>query len=401
MDIKTLKKIMKYTPVNQAIALEGKHGIGKSDIVKQILLEMGYTVICLFVGQMADAGDAIGLPDKIDATFLIKDKATGKIREEIGRITKFAPPAWWPRDPNAKVAIFLDEANRGKPELNQCLMDMLLNRTLNGNPLPDQTRIIGAWNPIDDGFYQVEEPDPAWLDRWNVYTLDPTPEEWADWAYRAGVSTLVIGFIMENREFLDPYNVSSKEILKKYKAGSVLPSRRSWDRVSQIMNDAVKANDQFWVESDSGAGLLKEMTAGIVGVHAASAFCNYVRTKGRGIHIGVMMTDWKSEFATQIKKLNVQEQLQMNNQLEFFIIENEKLMASQKPLLEKYSYSIEKYLNCLNEEIMAQFINKMKDAHENGKTWPGMILSANEKIVNKYISVLNGEDETQKNQKAW
>jgi len=55
----------------------------------------------------------------------------------------------------------------------------------------------------------------------------------------------------------------------------------------------------------------------------------------------------------------------------------------------------------LNEEIMASFINKMKDAHENEKTWPGMILSANEKIVNKYITVLNGEEETNKGQQAW
>ena len=401
MDIKTIKRVIKYTPVNQAIALEGKHGIGKSDIIKQILAEMGYSVICLFVGQMADAGDAIGLPDKIEATFTVRDPKTGVIRTETGRITKFAPPAWWPRDPDAKVAIFLDEANRGKPELNQCLMDMLLNRELNGNALPDACRIFGAWNPIDDGFYQVEEPDPAWLDRWNVYTLDPTPEEWSDWAWKAGVNNLVIGFIMENREFLDPYISSSKEILKKYKAGSVLPSRRSWHRVSQILNDARDANDQFWVDSDSGLGLLKEIVSGIVGVHAASAFGNYVRTKGRGITIGVMMTDWKSEYEKIIKRMSVQEQLQMNNQLEFFIVENEKDMTAHKNLLDKYSHSIQKYLECINDEIMAAFINRMKDAHENSKTWPGLVLSANEKIVGKYLAVLNGEDEKEKGQKAW
>ena len=404
MDIRTLKKIIKYTPVNQAIGLEGKHGIGKSDIVKQILAEMGYSVICLFVGQMADAGDAIGLPDKIDAEFVVKDPKTGVVSTQVGRITKFAPPAWWPRDPNAKVAIFLDEANRGKPELNQCLMDMLLNRQLNGNALPDACRIFGAWNPIDDGFYQVEEPDPAWLDRWNVYTLDPSVEEWMDWAWKAGVNNNVIGFISENRELLDPYVSSSKEILKKYKAGSVLPSRRSWHRVSQIMNDAIKANDQFWVDSDNGLGLLKEMVAGVVGVHAASAFGNYVRTKGRGITIGVMMTDWKSEYEKTIKRMSVQEQLQMNNQLEFFIVENEKLMKDQKQLLDKYAFSMQKYLECINEEIMAAFINKMKDAHEDNKTWPGLILGANEKIVNKYLAVLNGEDDKKdkkNNNKAW
>lgn len=400
MDIKTLKKIIKLTPTDQAIGIEGKHGIGKSEIIAQILLEDGYKLITLFVGQMADAGDAIGLPDKIEATFRIRQE-DGTITEEVGKITKFAPPAWWPRDPTEKIAILFDEANRGKPEINQCMMDMLLNQRLNGNKLPDGARIFGAWNPIDDGFYQVEEPDPAWLDRWNVYTLDPTPEEWSDWAWKAQVNNFVIGFIMENREFLDPYLTSSKEILKKYKAGSVLPSRRSWKRVSDVMVKAIKADDQFWLTSDNGLALLKELVAGQVGIHAASAFGNYVRTKGRGLHIGVMMTDWKAEYATKLKAMSVQEQLQMNNQLEFFIVENEKVMTTSPKLLGDYSHNIQKYLECINEEIMAQFINTMKNAHEAGKSWPGVILSSNEKIVNKYLAVLNGEEDDKKQQKAW
>jgi len=396
MDIKTFRKIVKYTPIEQAIGIEGKHGIGKSDIVKQILQEEGYRVICMFVGQMADAGDIIGLPNKISAKFV---DASGAEYESM--ITEFCPPKWWPRNNNEKVAIFLDEANRGKPEIAQCLMDMLLNRSLNGNDLPPLTRIFGAWNPIDDGFYQVEEPDPAWLDRWNVYTLDPTPEEWSDWAWKAQVNNFVIGFIMENREFLDPYMTSSKEILKKYKAGSVLPSRRSWKRVSDVMNKAIKSDDQFWLSSDIGLALLKELVAGQVGIHAASAFGNYVRTKGRGLHIGVMMTDWKAEYATKLKAMSVQEQLQMNNQLEFFIVENEKVMTASPKLLGDYSHNIQKYLECINEEIMAQFINTMKNAHEAGKSWPGVILSSNEKIVNKYLAVLNGSEEEEKQSKSW
>ena len=142
------------------------------------------------------------------------------------------------------------------------------------------------------------------------------------------------------------------------------------------------------------------MVAGVVGVHAASAFGNYVRAKGRGITIGVMMTDWKAEYEKTIKRMSVQEQLQMNNQLEFFIVENEKLMKDQKQLLDKYTFSMQKYLECINEEIMAAFINKMKDAHAANKTWPGMILAANDKIVNKYLAVLTGEEE-KNNNKAW
>ena len=42
--------------------LTGKHGIGKSQILKQFFEERGQKVVILFLGQMSDPGDLIGLP---------------------------------------------------------------------------------------------------------------------------------------------------------------------------------------------------------------------------------------------------------------------------------------------------------------------------------------------------
>ena len=77
-----LKTILETTPSTQNILLVGKHGIGKSEIITRHFEDQGIPVIALFLGQMSDPGDLIGLPNK--------DEKTGK--------TEFMPPYWFPMD---------------------------------------------------------------------------------------------------------------------------------------------------------------------------------------------------------------------------------------------------------------------------------------------------------------
>ena len=94
MNIKELKFLFEVTPPDQAIMLEAIHGIGKSEFIKSYWESRGYKVIILFCSQMADAGDLIGLPDRIDVNGI--------------KTTIFCQPYWWPKV-NEKVVIFLDE----------------------------------------------------------------------------------------------------------------------------------------------------------------------------------------------------------------------------------------------------------------------------------------------------
>ena len=80
INIKELKDILDTTPPNHNIMLSGRHGIGKSRIITDFFTEKGQTVVTLFLGQMSDPGDLIGLPSK--------DEQTGK--------TVFMPPYWFP-----------------------------------------------------------------------------------------------------------------------------------------------------------------------------------------------------------------------------------------------------------------------------------------------------------------
>ena len=107
IDGNLLLEILEETPATQNIMLMGKHGIGKSQILEKFYSEKGYKVVTLFLGQMSDPGDLIGIPHK---------------NEETGH-TDFMPPYWFPID-DTPVVLFLDELNRARPEVLQTTMDL-------------------------------------------------------------------------------------------------------------------------------------------------------------------------------------------------------------------------------------------------------------------------------------
>ena len=110
-----LYQVLDAMPASHNIMLVGKHGIGKSEILTEYFRRKGIKVVALFLGQMSDPGDLIGLPSK---------------NEETGK-TEFMPPWWFPVD-GEPVVLFLDELNRARPEILQTIMDLALNRKLAG-----------------------------------------------------------------------------------------------------------------------------------------------------------------------------------------------------------------------------------------------------------------------------
>src|SRR6202044_3999210 len=130
----------------------------------------------LFLGQMSDPGDLIGLP--------ARDDVTGH--------TRFMPPYWWPLE-GQPVALFLAELNRARPEIIQCVHDLALNRTLAGRRLPEGSAVVSAINAGEE--YQVTDLDPALASRFNIYELAPEVDEWIAWARQSGVDRRVVAFI--------------------------------------------------------------------------------------------------------------------------------------------------------------------------------------------------------------
>jgi hypothetical protein len=109
--------------------------------------------------------------------------------------------------------------------------------------------------------------DPAELDRWTVFDIDPTVEDWLSWASDAGISPEIWNFINQNRTHL--------EHTDDYEPNKVYPSRRSWERLDQCLTQA------GLLEEASPA--LYTLTSAFVGFEAAVAFNDYVQNYDRQV----------------------------------------------------------------------------------------------------------------------
>ena len=192
--INTIKllKILDVTPPEQNIMLCGKHGIGKSQIITEYFNKKKIKVVTLFLGQMSDPGDLIGLP---------------KFNEQTG-LTDFMPPYWFPTDDNP-IVLFLDELNRARPEILQVIMDLALNKKLAGKSLPPGSRIISAVNNGDE--YELTDLDPALISRFNIYEFCPEVKEWTSWAEKNNIDARIIRYIKSNPKMLDSTNGTTND----------------------------------------------------------------------------------------------------------------------------------------------------------------------------------------------
>lgn len=237
-----LLKILAETPASQNLMLVGRHGIGKSEILTRYFQQLGIKVNTLFLGQMSDPGDLIGLPRL--------DEATGK--------TVFMPPYWFPTD-GKPIVLFLDELNRARPEVLQTIMDLALNRKLAGRALPDDSRLIAAVNEGEE--YQLTDLDPALVSRFNIYSFRPTTQEWLLWASENKLDHRVIDFIRSNPKFLDGDRPADGEDRGLEKS----PDRRAWKKVSDCIQNQPELQEIY-----------KKMIAGIVGPIATQAFFTFL-----------------------------------------------------------------------------------------------------------------------------
>ena len=250
VDFATFSQIVNHvTAVRKPVLLRGRHGIGKSTVVYQFADKNNLEVVERRASQMTE-GDLVGLPT-------IEDKST-----------TFNPPDWFKAACDRPVVLFLDEVDRATLEVRQGIFELTDSRKLNGHNLHPDTLVFAAVNGGEHGSqYQVGEMDPAELDRWTVFDIDPTVEDWLSWASDAGISPEIWNFINQNRTHL--------EHTDDYEPNKVYPSRRSWERLDQCLTQA------GLLEEASPA--LYTLTSAFVGFEAAVAFNDYVQNYDRQV----------------------------------------------------------------------------------------------------------------------
>ena len=143
------------------------------------------------------------------------------------------------------------------------------SRKLAGHHLHPETVIFAAVNGGEHGEqYQVGEMDPAELDRWTVFDVEPSIEDWLTWA-KDNVDGMVWDFINNNRNHL--------EHTGDFEPNKVYPSRRSWERVNECLATAGLLGES--------SPTLFNLAAAFVGFEAAVSFNDFVQNYERQVTV--------------------------------------------------------------------------------------------------------------------
>lgn len=259
ISIGTFMKVALLLPATTSIMLRGDHGIGKSQIVRQVaakvaekrgILPQDFEFIDRRLSQMSE-GDMIGLPST------------------DGNVTRFNPPDWFMRACLKPCCLFLDELNRATGEVMQAAFQIVLDRELNGHKLHPDTLVFTAINTA--ATYNVNEVDPALLDRFWVADLKPTVQDWIDWARDNSMGKphgnncleIITDFIESAKTFLDTPKDSDPT--------RVTESRRSWERTGDSLYEA-------GMHESPDNPLFFAMVNGYVGSEAAIKFTDFARS---------------------------------------------------------------------------------------------------------------------------
>jgi MoxR-like ATPases len=224
--IDTLKSVDLVLSTGDVPLIVGESGIGKTALAKEIAKENNWSLIVIN-GNLLKEGEIGGLPT-IDSYAKVNDngdkvekKTTvyavhNKLREIDEEICK-----------GKTVLLFIDEINRCEHTVQQELMNIILNREINGYSLHEDVKILAAMNPSSkygsDFDYQVVDMDAAQENRFVWLYMEPDYVQWLDWAIDAGIEQKVIEFISTFPEYLHKINEDD-----------LRATPRSYERISSI-----------------------------------------------------------------------------------------------------------------------------------------------------------------------
>ena len=264
IDFRTFNSII--NPILSAkypVLIRGRHGIGKSELVYQTAKDLGLPVVERRASQMTE-GDLLGLP-----------------KVEKG-VTKWLAPEWLHTACTKPVVLFLDEVDRATMEVRQGIFELCDSRKIAGQVLHPDTLIFAAVNGGEHGDqYQVGEMDPAELDRWTVFDVEPSTEDWLTWA-KDKVDGILWDFINQNRNHL--------EHTGDFEPNKVYPSRRSWVRLNDCFAQA-----NLLVE-DADTSVMFPLATGFVGFEAAVSFKDLVDNYERQVTIENILDEGKIQL---------------------------------------------------------------------------------------------------------
>ena len=237
---KTAKNSLRKAFKNKRpIFMWGPPGIGKSDIIKQLGIELDAHVIDVRL-SLWEPTDIKGIPyfDSNDGTM------------------RWAPPSELPSMEFAKnhktIILFLDEMNSAAPAVQAAAYQLILNRRVGTYHLPDNVVLVAAGNRETDKGVTFRMPAPL-ANRFVHLEMAVNWDDYFDWAVDNKVHQDVVGFLSFSKKSLYDFDPKS--------SSRAFATPRSWSFVSELLTD-----------DDVDVDTLTDLVAGSVGEGLAISF---------------------------------------------------------------------------------------------------------------------------------
>jgi len=413
------KKDLAITPL-----ISGKHGIGKSQMIKSIAQDLGGVCITVEGGTLKE-GEITGLPYQYqdnngDTRFrFLPYYAIERIQREEKRIfleagrkeetsalcgdeNRYAMnDLTWAQKLEAirsgkikPVIIFIDEINRTENVVYKELMNILLTRSVNGYRFPWWVLFVGAMNPsTQNSVYATNEMDPAQLDRFLKIKVGDNPNEWLKYGKNAGLNPQILSFIKENPKCLSS---NDKDLNDEEKP---TPSPRGWDMVDTLLKSEPqlrcfftdKENDPKVVEKD-----MKNLVSAKLGSSVATMFFASMVSQARALIPEEIFADDENLSKTEatLKALSAAKKVQTCDLMLSYLKENIEFMMLDKAGFDRVKKQLTALVRTLDSSTRLLFAQNI--AATNTDDGNSMIELLFDVFENDLIEMLDLSDQTRK-----
>lgn len=418
-NLATDKRDLAITPL-----VSGRHGIGKSQMVKSIAKELGGVCITIEGGTLKE-GEITGLPyqykdengqirfrflpyyavERIQAEEKRLFELSGRtVAQEMlsGDENRYAMNDLTPQEKITAllsgkvrpVILFIDEINRTENSVYKELMNILLTRSVNGYEFPWWVFFVGAMNPsTQNSVYATNEMDPAQLDRFIKIKVGDNTKEWLSYGKTAGIDPRILSFIKDNPKCLSS---QAKNLDDEEKPE---PSPRGWDMVDTLLASEEmlrpfftdKENDPKTVEKD-----MKNLVAAKLGASVATMFFASIVSKARALMPEEIFADDANLTNTSpaLSQLSAAKKVQTCNLMLDYLKENIEFIMLSKDQFAIIKQQLSKLVQLLDASTRLLFAQNLSAAMtDDGNSLIEMLFDVFEKDL---IDMLELSDATRK-----
>jgi hypothetical protein len=246
----TLQSAALVVATDEVPLIVGESGIGKTALAKTLARQNQWACVVID-GNLLKEGEIGGLP------IVQNGVTTYAIHHKLKEIEQLSQDG-------QTVLLFIDEINRCEHTVQQELMNLILNREINGYHLPKTVKILSAMNPSgtenEEFDYQVVDMDAAQENRFVWLFMESDVYEWTKWAIEKGLEPEVVQFISTFPTYLYQKN-----------PGDRTATPRSYERIS-------KAYAYYKSHSEISRLTFLNVVRGNVGKVIAQAFMHFIES---------------------------------------------------------------------------------------------------------------------------